>query len=136
MKIQFHNHTIARGEAHRETPINFCVHSQNLIQEVHLIGAPTALPLNRGNRHHELTFDIIRKHPSPEKALHHALLHTTHLQGLAGNFRAISEETHLGITLNHAVLKSIHITVNGLLTTDKYQIIGGDLSFDFDAKGL
>lgn len=136
MKIQFHNHTIARGEAHRESPINFRVHSQNLVDSIHLIGSKSARPIDRGNRHHELDFEVVRKHPSPEKALQHALLHTSHLQGLEGKFRATSEETNINIILNHAVLKSVHITVNGPLTIDQYQILGGDFSFDFGDKDL
>ena len=126
MKIEFNHFTIARGEAHRESPIHFRVNSQTLVQEVHLIGAKSARTMDRGNRYHELKFEVVRKHSSPEKALQHALLHTSSLQGLEGKFRAISEEGDLGVSLEHAVLKAVQIVVNGPLTVDRYEVVGGD----------
>jgi hypothetical protein len=129
MKITFNHHVLARGASHHEHPVHLRVLSHTVVQSVYAIGAKSAQRIDRGNRHHELHFQVVRKHPSIEAALQHALLYTSALQGLEGDFRAISEgEAPVCVALGSAVLKAVQTTVNGPVTVDHYEIVGGDFS--------
>ena len=126
MKIEFGKHTLSKGEAFREGPIDLTVLSSRLVQEVNLIGSASAQRIDRGNAHHTLRFQIVRKHSSLDAALTHALLHASKIQGLEGLFKATSEdEKPSEITLQTAVMKRVESTVKGAITIDRYEIVGG-----------
>jgi hypothetical protein len=133
MKIEFGNHTLSKGKAFREAPIDLTVISGRLIQEAHFIGAPVAQQIDRGNMHHSLRFQVVRKHASADAALKHALLHASMLQGLEATFKATSEDEGASISLSSAVMKRIESTVKGAISLDRYEIVGG--LFENTVKG-
>ena len=128
MKITLNNTTLAAGKAFDEEPLSCSIVARRLVQEVCLIGAKAVQKKDRGNVQHLLSFTVIKKHASADRALAYSLALSGSLENASGVLTCQCEDSGQVAVLETAVISKIQTSVRGPLTHVYYEIVGGLLT--------
>lgn len=128
MKITLNNIELARGDTHKESPVDFKINEKRSIQVASFLRGEAIKTFDRGNSETRIDFKVIRHHPSIDDACNFFLSHTATTHMLHGTLYVFKEDSPNSYKVDNACVLQVKSTIKGMATEHEYSIIGGKIS--------
>jgi hypothetical protein len=125
MKISFGNITLANGVEYGETPFDFKILGQRMVQMLGTVRGAETRAVDRGNLSTHLEFRVRKKHDTAEEAQNYAICHASQLRDLQTDLTIVGEPSNTLYYLKNAVVSSVESSSNGNTSEHFYKIVGG-----------